>query len=197
MVEDLTKELTIRFWSANPSYVKVALSVIDNSDFIRANLIAEFAEAVADELCRTFKVEDGWEVDNSISAALRAGEYGKKYTGIHLRRRTWRSDCFVVIHAEAAMAGDLLYGVWGKGACEGDLGQKLHTALEGVSLGKYDPPYCAWWRVPPDLDGVPVNDWRKARAIVAMSERKSDFIRHLVDLFDAVTAAVRPILDAP
>jgi hypothetical protein len=193
---DLAKELTVKFLADNPKHVRVALSVSDNSEFIRASLIAAFAEAVEDALRRRFSGEDGWEVTNSISEALRDGAYGQKYTGIYLRRNSWPSGCSVALHAEAAMAGDLAYGVWGKGTCEGDLGQNLHAALKGIGRGKYDPPYYAWWHVPPDLGGIPVGSWKETAAIIAMSEQKSDFIQHLVDLFAHVEEAVRPILDA-
>jgi hypothetical protein len=108
---DLPKELTVKFLSVHPQYVKVALSVIDNRDFIRANLIAAFAEDIADELGRTFKPEDGWEVTNSISAALRAGEYKKMYTGSHLRKSPWPPDCYVAIKAAGGMAANLTYGI--------------------------------------------------------------------------------------
>ena len=142
MAEDLAKDLTVKFLSGNPKYVAVALSVIDNADFIRAILIAAFADAIVEALRREFEPDDGWEVRNSISAALRAGKFGEKYTGIYLRRSLWPSDCCVAFHAEGAMASNFLYGVWGKGTCEGDLGPKLHASLEDVGRGKYDPPYC-------------------------------------------------------
>ena len=192
---DLAKELTVKYLEANPNYVKVALSVIDNSDFIRASLIAGFAEAVAAGLCRAFKPEDGWEVRNTISALLRAGKYGEPYTGIYVRRSLWPSECFVAINAERGMTY-MVYGVWGKGTCEGGLGQRLHAALKDAGHGKLEPPYNAWWRVLPPLDGIPVRSWRHAPAVIAMHERRSDFVQHLVDLFVCVAVLAGPVLEA-
>lgn len=198
LMADLAKELTVTFLLANPNYLKTALSVIDNSEFIRASLVAGFAEAVEEALRRNFKQDDGWEVRNTISAGLRAGKKG--YTGIYLRRSPWPSECFVAITAEREvpsdlLAADLLYGVRGKGTCEGDLGHRLHEALKDMGRGKLDPPWNARWRVLPPLGGIPVSSWKQAPAIIAMHERRSDFIQHLVDLFEGVTAAARPILD--
>jgi hypothetical protein len=191
---DLGKELTVKLLSANPTYVRVALSVIDHAEFIRASLIAEFAGEVEGALRSKFMPEDGWAITNTISAALRGGDYRKKDTGIYLRRTTWPPDCFVAITADFG-ATNLGYGVWGRGACEGDLGQKLHGVLsKGVGRGKSDTRYNPWWLFCRISMAFPVRSWSESPAIIAM-QRRQEFVQHLVGMFVDVEKAVRPILD--